>query len=107
VQNRGEEIFREKRVYKKKTESGEWFSVRRIVVRFREDRWMDVFLVSFMIMSFAACATRNPWPTLVHSPSICGVEICTDYYSALSVQWIHLTTRDVPYRTDSFRKFSD
>lgn len=93
MQNHGEEIFREKR--DKKTEREEWFNVRQIVVRFQEQRWMDESLVSFTIMSFAAYAIRIPCPTLVHSPSIRRVEISTDYYSALSVQWIYLTTRDV------------
>ena len=62
---------------KKNTESNEWFKVRQIVVRFREDRWMEVSLVSFMIMSFAAYANRIPWHTLVHRPSIRSVEICS------------------------------
>jgi hypothetical protein len=79
----GVEIFREMLVYKKKKkekkkENDEWFNVRQIVVRFREDRWMEVSLVYFMIIIFAAYATRIPWPTLVHSPLIRGVEICTD-----------------------------
>jgi len=42
--------------------------------------------ISFMIMSFAAYATRIPWPMLVYSPSIRRVEICADYYIALSMQ---------------------
>jgi hypothetical protein len=70
----------------KKTERDEWFNVRQIVVTFREQRWMDESLVSFMIMSFAAYSVRIRWTTLVHSPSIRCVEICTDYYRALPVQ---------------------
>jgi hypothetical protein len=58
----------------KKEESDEWFNVRQIP----KDRLMEISLISFMIMSFAAYATRIPWPTLVHSASIRRVEIC-DY----------------------------
>ena len=81
-------IVERKGVFMKKTESDEWFNVRQIGVRSREDRWMELSLVSFMTMSFASYATRIPWPTLVHSLSIRGVEMCTDYYSTLSVQCI-------------------
>jgi hypothetical protein len=81
MQNCGEEIIREKRVIKK-TERDELLNARQIVFRFGEDRWMEVSLVSCMIMSFAAYAIRIAWRTLLHSASIRSLEIYTDYYSA-------------------------